>query len=664
MATRTLRKTTEDQLLSKIFADHSLVRKGGSNNGFYYVLAKDGLTTHVKVVDKDQEDEEGLDEAELSRISSTSAHTATLLGSGDIDTKYKYLQFEYIDGKDLQSVKTPMSAAELIKLARTGIEAIADLWANKIVHRDIKPGNIMLTKSGEFKLVDLGIGYYMETQDRDNTKSRGSRHYSSPEQFFASTDARVELTFSSDLYSLGMVLFERAAGVHPKDTWAKKSCYGETITQTPPPKIEEHRTDLSRELTALINKMLSIYPADRFLSPQEALDFLDSKPLADEKNKLFLHDTSNSYKVITGYLSDKDSTKPEGVIVGLTQGENRVKDLRKLGLEVIIDPLTYRLPHPLASNADLKKKIGYKKKVLLDGTRVRKDIETIIRKTLETQREASFFVLPYFAIESLEDDFVEINKLVWRTGRAIADEIDASKKVYGGMAIAQSITKQGTAVDKLVNLIFGQYPIDGFYLVFEAPNDSPKTIDSSDFLEGVRKLVTIFKAMGEVIIGYSDISYLLVGSGIGVSVGWSNSKRRFLYSHELEGEKSGFLLPEYDPKLLYYISKIVTFVKGEEEAEAIYKFAPSDSLDCACDNCATLLPFDGRSPKDMELAEQHYYHAITQQLSDINADPAQAKLKLLQDAAELAGGISRSSGGTVGNKVIPSHETILGVINK
>lgn len=664
MGVKKLRKSTEELLLGKTFAAYSLETQGGSNNGFFYVLTKDGKKTHVKVVDKEQEDEEGLDEAELSRISSTSSHTATLLSSGDVDAKYKYMQFEHIDGVDLTEIKEPLTPSDLTRLARDGILAVADLWESKIVHRDIKPGNIMRTSTGEFKLVDLGIGYYMETQDRDNTKSRGSRYYSSPEQFFASTDARVEITFSSDLYSLGMVLFEQAAGIHPKDTWAKKSCYGETITQTPPPKIEEHRTDLSKELTALINKLLAVYPSDRFLSPQEALDFLDGKVAAQQSNRLYIHDTSNSYKVLNNYLGGGYGDLPTGVVVGMTQGENRVKDLKRLGIEVIVDPLTYRLPHALASNSDLKKKLGYKKKVLLDSTRIRRDVEVIIRKVLRAQAEATHFLLPYFAIESLDDNFVDINKLVWRIGPDIAAEIDDSKKVYGGIAVAQSIVKQPVAVDKLVNLLLGKYSLNGFYLVFEAPDDKPKTIDSSDFLEGVRKLMYIFGSMGDVIVGYSDVSYLFVGSGIGVSVGWSSAKRRFLYSHELKGEKTGFMSPEYDPKLLYYIPKLITFVKGEEEAEAIYKFAPSGELDCACDSCEALLPFDGRSPKDLELAELHYYQAITHQLSGLKANPEESKISVLQAAANLASTISKSSGGTVGNKVIPSHETILGVINK
>lgn len=660
---KTLRKKTEEILLTKLFAKHSLVSQDSSNNGFSYVLAENGTKTYVKVVDKEQEEEEGFDEAELARVSSTAQNVIRLIKTGDIDEKYKYLEFEYIDGMDLSKTQKPASETELVKLAKDITLAIDGLWSERIVHRDIKPGNIMRSSSGGYTLVDLGIGYYMEAQDRDNTKSKGSRYYSSPEQFFATTDVRVEITFSSDMYSLGMVLFELASGSHPKNSWPKKSCYGEVITQTPPSKIEEFRNDLSKELTAFINKSLSVNPSDRFLTPQEAIDFLDGKVAKENSNRVFLHDTSNSYKTIDKYLTGSTGDLPSGVVVSLTQGNKRVQDLKKHGIEVLIDPLTYRLPHPLSSNSDLKKRLGYKKKVVIDSARIQQDIATLTDKVLGVQQDATSFILPYFAIETVDDNFVAINKQIWRDGPAQAKAIDGSKKVYGGLVIASSIIKQSASVDRLINLIFSNYSLDGFYVVFEAPDDKPKTIDSREYLEGVQKITSVLKSMGSVIIGYADTSYLFVADGVDVAMGWSNSKRRFLYSHELKGEKSGFLPQEYDPKLLYYVSALTTFIKGEDELEPIYKFAPSGSLDCVCDNCTTLSPYDGKSPKDLELAELHYYKAILAQTNHINSDPRTRKREVLRAAADIASEISRLSSG-VGSKTIPSHETILAVINQ
>lgn len=661
--TKTLRKKTEEILLSRIFAKHSLESQASSNNGFSYVLIDNGVKTYVKVVDKEQEEEEGFDEAELARIASATPNVIKLVKTGEIDDKYKYLEFEYIDGFDVSKVQKPLSESELVKLAKDITLAISGLWSAKIVHRDIKPGNIMRSNSGDYVLVDLGIGYYMEAQDRDSTKAKGSRYYSSPEQFFATMDARVEVTFSSDMYSLGMVLFELASGAHPKNSWAKKSCYGEVITQTPPPKIEEYRNDLSKELTAFINKSLSINPSDRFLAPQEALDFLDGRVAEEQPNRIFFHDTSSSYKTIDKYLSGEVGDLPSGIVVSITQGNKRVQDLKRHGIEVLIDPLTHRLPHPLSSNSDLKKRLGYKKKVVLDSNRIQQDLTALTNKVLEAQKDSTSFILPYFAIETVDDNFVAINKRVWCDGPAQASAIDKSKKVYGGLAIASSIIKQSASVDRLVNLIFSSYPLDGFYVVFEAPDDKPKTIDSREYLEGVQKITAVLKSMGNVIIGYADTSYIFVANNTDVVVGWSNSKRRFLYSHELKGEKSGFLPQEYDPKLLYYIPTLTTFIKGEDELEAIYKFAPSGSLDCSCGSCAALSPYNGKSPKDVELGELHYYKAISAQVNDINTNPRTRKRDVLRAAADISSEISHLSSG-VGSKTIPSHETILAVINQ
>lgn len=661
MAKKELRKKTEESLLSR-YAEYALVSKSSSNNGFSYVLQKDSRKTYIKVVDIEQEEDEGLDEALLNKLSVGSQHIVSLTNTGDIDDKYRFLEFEHIEGTDISGIKKPMTNEMLLKLAEHVTIAIGDLWKCKIVHRDIKPGNIMLTDEGNFKLVDLGIGYYMETPNRDNTKAKGSRYYSSPEQFFASTDGRVELSFSSDLFSLGMVLYEMAAGQHPKLSWSSKSCYGEAITQQPFPPIEEFRNDLDKELTAFINKLTSIYPADRFLSTQEALSFLKGNQYIPSPNSIYIHDTSNDYSVIDSYLDGTHGDLPVGVVVSMSQGTKRIKDLKKKGLRVLVDPQTYRLPHALASNSDLKKKLGYKKKTMLDDVLIRKDIKSLIEKVLREQIEASEFILPYFAIENIEDNYIEINKLIWRIGKEIADSIDSTKKVYGGLVLNHSITNQTASVNKFINLIYSQYPIDGFYVIYEAPNDKVKTIDSSDFLTGVKRITKVLQSMGSVIIGNTDISYGYITDGVELVIGWSNSKRRFLYETELQGKSSGFMPVEYDRKLLYYVAQLLTFIKSEEETESIYRFAPKSELDCDCDECSSLKPYDGKSPKKLAYAERHYYRKVIEQNEKLNKDPIKNKQAALQSAAELSAKILKSSGGTI--KSIPSHETILAVVNK
>lgn len=658
-----LNKGTEKKLVETIFGDYELVQQGESNNGAFYTFEKDSIKRHVKIVDKEKEEEEGLDERSISELASGSDHIARLIETGDLSDRYGYLVFEYISGRDLGKIQK-LNKDQLLKLAKQITEAIEYMWSKGVVHRDIKPGNIMLGDDGNFYLVDLGIGYFMETPDRNNTKTKGSRYYSSPEQFFASTDSRIEITFASDLYSLGMVLFEKATGNHPKATWTSKhNGYGELITQTEPPTIESLISDLPKELIIFINKSLQVYKIDRFITPRYALNVLNNAEIEDDDSgKVYLHDYSNNYSYIDPYISAEEAIKPDAIIVNVLQGSERLKTLEKMGYEVIVDPITYRLPHPLSSGDALKKKYGYKTKATFDADRINLERDDIIHRVLEQQKKSKIFILPYFAIESLDDPFLSVNKMIWLKGKLIAKELDEFKKVYGGIVIPASVTKETRSTDKLINLIHSKYDIDGYYVIFESPDDKVMAIDSITFLTNIRKIMDALSSMGEVIVANADISYMMLCGSQALVYGWSNSKRRFNYDSELYGKSSGWMPKDFDPKLLYYIPQLMTLVKGEEELETIYTFAPRGAIECRCDACVELSPYDGITPKQLDLAARHYFKNVVEQRKKLNGTKA-TKVSELNDAIALTQEIKKLSRNTVGSKLIPNHEAILSVVN-
>ncbi|MDQ5982324.1 MAG: hypothetical protein QG549_321 [Patescibacteria group bacterium] len=523
----------------------------------------------------------------------------------------------------------------------------------------------MMGSDGNFYLVDLGIGYFMETPDRNNTKTKGSRYYSSPEQFFASTDNRVEITYSSDLYSLGMILFEKASGSHPKSTWTSKhNGYGELITQTDPPKIESFATTLPKELMIFINKSLGVYKADRFLDADQALSVLNGTTVEEElTGKVYLHDYGTNHSYIDPYISGEVTTKPDAIVVSAIQGENRVKELNKLGYEVIVDPVTYRLPHPASSNDTLKKKLGYKTKAVFDADRINSSRTEVIQKVLSLQKKSKIFILPYFAIESLDDQFLNTNKQIWSAGKAVAKDIDEFKKVYGGIVIPASIAKDTRSTDRLINLLHSKYDLDGFYLIFESPDEKVMAIDSIGFLANVKKIINSFSSMGDVIVAHADVTYMMLCGPQNLVFGWSNSKRRFNYDNEFFGKSSGWMPKDFDPKILYYIPQLMTLVKGEEELEQLATFAPENTLDCGCEACDELAPYDGNTPKKLDLAARHYFLNVVDQHNALNKNGKAARVNALNEAINLTQEIKRLSRNTVGSKLIPNHEAILSVVN-
>src|SRR5262249_24001275 len=127
-----------------------------------------------------------------------------------------YLAFEYVEGSDLSTRvgAAPLSLREVLRIIALSADALDYAHRQGIVHRDIKPSNIRLDKSGHVKVADFGIAK-MAGQSTELTMAgsvMGSPQYLSPEQIKGE-----ELDGRSDLFSLGVVLFELLSGRRPFD---------------------------------------------------------------------------------------------------------------------------------------------------------------------------------------------------------------------------------------------------------------------------------------------------------------------------------------------------------------------------------------------------------------------------------------------------------------
>ncbi len=162
------------------------------------------------------------------------------------------------------------SEEEVRLLAICILDAISDLWQNhNVVHRDIKPLNIIKTRQNDrtFVLLDLGIAYSIyETSLTFEPQNRllppGTPKYLAPEMF--DPNFRATLDFRSDLYGLGLTLFEFASGQHPlsRDKDDMLTTLSRIVTEQPR-KLEEFRPEFSKELTSTVNLLLNKLPALR-----------------------------------------------------------------------------------------------------------------------------------------------------------------------------------------------------------------------------------------------------------------------------------------------------------------------------------------------------------------------------------------------------------------
>ena len=192
-----------------------------------------------------------------------------VVSSGDTE----YIVMEYVDGINLKQYlkkKGALSWKEALHFASQIARALSHAHAKGIVHMDIKPQNIMLPKDGTAKVADFGIAMVEDAPDStDSDEAVGSIHYISPEQ------ARNEnIDARTDIYSLGVVLYEMLTGKLPFDgsTAAEVAVQQYSVIPDAPCVINP---EIPEELEEITLKAMQPDPADRYPSAEEMLAALD-----------------------------------------------------------------------------------------------------------------------------------------------------------------------------------------------------------------------------------------------------------------------------------------------------------------------------------------------------------------------------------------------------
>jgi beta-lactam-binding protein with PASTA domain/predicted Ser/Thr protein kinase len=183
------------------------------------------------------------------------------------DGDRQYIVMEFVEGRTLAEFLaggrrlTPMQSVELTQ--KIGA-ALASAHAQGIVHRDIKPGNVMVTRDGTVKVMDFGIARMQTDITAPQTSSViGTPTYLSPEQAQGQVvDAR------SDLYSLGCVLYELLAGRPPFTGDTPVAIAYKQVNETPVTP-STHNADIPPRLDAVVMKCLAKNPANRYQSAEE-----------------------------------------------------------------------------------------------------------------------------------------------------------------------------------------------------------------------------------------------------------------------------------------------------------------------------------------------------------------------------------------------------------
>jgi serine/threonine-protein kinase len=186
----------------------------------------------------------------------------------DRDGDTVYIAMEFIEGESLASLmkQRPFPPESLAEFGATVAEALDSAHRKGIVHRDVKPSNILLKADGRFKITDFGIARIEDPSAPEQTQAGeilGTPAYMSPEQVLSRpVDGR------SDLFSLGIILYELATGVRPFGGEGIHAIFS-AITHEKPLEVLARNPDFPKALSDVIMKCLRKKPEERYADGRE-----------------------------------------------------------------------------------------------------------------------------------------------------------------------------------------------------------------------------------------------------------------------------------------------------------------------------------------------------------------------------------------------------------
>ncbi len=261
-------------MVGKIFGSRYEVLERIGNGGMSLVYRARDITLNrlvaVKILKhqwaEDDEVVHRFDQEARAAASLVNRHIVQIYDVGREDPDIHYMVMELVAGETLRSKldrEPVLPIAEALDIADQVAQGLESAHAQKVVHRDIKPQNILIAEDGTVKVTDFGIAYAATSGTLVNTGSLlGTVQYLSPEQ------ARGKIVGpQSDLYSLGIVLFEMLTGKLPFEA---DSPIGVAIKhlQDEAPEVTTLRPDIPGPVAKIVRRALSKDPAERYQTAQ------------------------------------------------------------------------------------------------------------------------------------------------------------------------------------------------------------------------------------------------------------------------------------------------------------------------------------------------------------------------------------------------------------
>lgn len=286
-------------LIGKVIDERYEILKVKGLGGMAVVLkARDRVTNRIVAI-KMLNEKNSNDNAAIRRFVNESRAIALLSSEHIVDIydvaftgRSKYIVMEYIEGVTLREYmkrNAPLGIDRAIDFSMQILSALQHAHEKGVVHRDIKPQNIMVQANGKLKVTDFGIAQISDTKQANSGVAMGTVYYISPEQASGKTT-----TFSSDLYSVGVMLYEMTTGKLPFEGDTPLSIAMMQVNNRPvrPRKIEPR---IPQGLEQIILRAMNKAPENRFRSAKSMYRALEI--IKKDKTVVFEDPAENARKV-------------------------------------------------------------------------------------------------------------------------------------------------------------------------------------------------------------------------------------------------------------------------------------------------------------------------------------------------------------------------------
>ena len=276
-----------DNLIGKtldgLYTVRELIGTGGMANVYKAVVGPGGPVPEGTVVAVKVLRQELMHDPDLVRRFKNESKAISLLNHPNIVKVYdvsvsdhlQYIVMEYVDGMTLREYLNErggkLTCRETVHFISQILKALDHAHHNGVVHRDIKPQNIMLLDNGQLRMMDFGIARISRAENQLlSGKTMGSVHYISPEQ--AKGD---ETDCTSDIYSVGVMMYEMLSGQLPFDAEDAVEVAIKQISDQPK-SLHEIAPQVPAALVEITEKAMAKLPQNRYASAREMLDALDT----------------------------------------------------------------------------------------------------------------------------------------------------------------------------------------------------------------------------------------------------------------------------------------------------------------------------------------------------------------------------------------------------